>query len=112
MKTWILGLCAALFVAPLARAADEPPKAAPSQGNYVVIVGVGETADKTIQPRVTAEKDAKDPKAPGAPGRPSTNMSATYGAPDDLRPTTAKSGCGAPVKLPSATTSTAPYRST
>ena len=48
---------AALSMGIAARAADEPPKG--SQGSYVVIVGVSETADKTIQPRPTADGDAK-----------------------------------------------------
>jgi carboxyl-terminal processing protease len=48
---------AALFVGAAARAAEDPPKG--SQGSYVVIVGVSETADKTIQPRPTADADAK-----------------------------------------------------
>jgi len=48
---------AALLVGATARAADDPPK--PPKGSYVVIVGVSETADKTIQPRPTADVDAK-----------------------------------------------------
>ena len=48
---------AALLMGGAVRAADEPPKG--SQGSYVVIVGVSETADKTIQPRPTADADAK-----------------------------------------------------
>ncbi len=59
MSRWIVKLAAisASFLAGSASAADEAPK--PSQGSYVVIVGVSETADKTIQPRPTAATDAK-----------------------------------------------------
>lgn len=42
---------------PKAAKADDAPK--PSKGAYVVIVGVSDTADKTIQPRPTADADAK-----------------------------------------------------
>ena len=45
-------------------AADKPAAAAPAadkppQGPYVVVVGVSDTADPTIQPRPTADADAK-----------------------------------------------------
>lgn len=59
MFSWIFKLSAvsaALVLGTSAPAADDPPK--PSQGSYVVIVGVSETADKTIQPRPTADVDA------------------------------------------------------
>ncbi len=59
MSSWILKLAAisAAFLAGSASGADEAPK--PPQGSYVVIVGVSETADKTIQIRPTADVDAK-----------------------------------------------------
>ena len=60
MSPWFFKLAAvsaALAMVASAPAADDPPK--PSQGSYVVIVGVSETADKTIQPRPTADVDAK-----------------------------------------------------
>lgn len=37
--------------------ADDPPK--PSKGAYVLVIGVSDTADPTIQPRPTADADAK-----------------------------------------------------
>ena len=58
MSIRFLTLLAAFASAPLAlRAAEESPK--PAQGAYVLIVGIGETADKTITPRPTADADAK-----------------------------------------------------
>src|SRR5947207_2067847 len=48
---------AVLGLLPSARAAEEAAK--PSQGPYVLIVGIGETTDKTITPRPTAEADAR-----------------------------------------------------
>ena len=59
MSSWTLKLAAvsAAFLAGSASGADEAPK--PPQGPYVVIVGVSETADKTIQSRPTADVDAK-----------------------------------------------------
>ena len=54
--TLLLGALA--LASPALRAADEEvPKA--QQGPYVVIVGVAETADPTIQPRPSADADAK-----------------------------------------------------
>ena len=58
MRSSIFGMALLVGLAPLARAADEP-KATPSKGAYVVVVGGGETADPTIKPRTTAEGDAK-----------------------------------------------------
>ncbi|MCU0704361.1 MAG: S41 family peptidase [Fimbriiglobus sp.] len=37
--------------------ADDPPK--PSKGAYLLVIGVSDTADPTIQPRPTADADAK-----------------------------------------------------
>lgn len=91
MKTrvWVLGAVAALATmigAPRALAADPPANGADAkpQGPYAVIVGVGEFKDKAIQPRPTADADAKalhamltDPKYLGiAPGRAKLLLSA------------------------------------
>lgn len=60
MRLFTSGLLAlaATVLAPLAaRAADEAAK--PPQGAYVVLVGVSDTADPTIQPRPSADADAK-----------------------------------------------------
>ena len=59
MRSSILGLALVAALAPSARAADELPKDAPPKGAYVLVVGVGETADPAIKPRATAEADAK-----------------------------------------------------
>jgi carboxyl-terminal processing protease len=59
MFSWFFKLSAvsaALVMGSSAPAVDDLPKA--SQGSYVVIVGVSETTDKTIQPRPTADVDA------------------------------------------------------
>ena len=72
-RAWIPALLAALAAAPAAvRAADDAPAA--GQGPYVVLIGVGQFDDPAIQPRPTAEADAKafydlatDPKYMGVP---------------------------------------------
>jgi C-terminal peptidase prc len=74
-RQWPLGAVAAVaatFTGLAHVRADEPAK--PSAGPYVVIVGVGEFQDKAIQPRPTADADAKalydtltDPKFLGVP---------------------------------------------
>lgn len=58
MRSWILVAALAAALPAAGRAADEP-KDAPPKGNYVLVVGVNETADKVIKPRPTAEADAK-----------------------------------------------------
>src|SRR5262249_43431021 len=45
--------------APLLRADDPPTPAKTAQGPYVVLVGVGDYADKAISARPTADADAK-----------------------------------------------------
>jgi carboxyl-terminal processing protease len=64
MRTFLFSLAAmtAVLFAGFARAdekakADDPPK--PSQGAYVLVIGVSDTADPTIQPRPSADADAK-----------------------------------------------------
>ena len=61
MSPWMLKLTtvAATLLAGFSAFAVEEPPAKPPQGPYVVIVGVSDTADKTIQPRPTADGDAK-----------------------------------------------------
>lgn len=66
MRTFVFGLAAvaAALLGGVARAADDPKAkpaddAKPSQGAYVLIVGVSDTADPTIQPRPSADADAK-----------------------------------------------------
>ena len=54
-----LQMLAIILAAPFAaRAAEEAAK--PSQGPYVLIIGIGETADPTIEKRPTAEADARN----------------------------------------------------
>ena len=73
-RAWIAGLLTAAVAAGSARA-DVPP--GPSQGPYVVLVGVGQFTDPAIPARPTAEADARalykvftDPKyLSAAPGR-------------------------------------------
>lgn len=64
MRTFLFSLAAmtAVLFAGFARAdekakAEDPPK--PSQGAYVLVIGVSDTADPTIQPRPSADADAK-----------------------------------------------------
>lgn len=73
-RMWLLGFvaAAATLVAQSPGRADEP--AAKSGGPFVVLVGVGQFQDKTIDPRPTADADAKamydllvDPKYLGVP---------------------------------------------
>lgn len=84
------GLLAAVVAAAAASPvrADDPP-AAPKQGPYVVLVGVGQFDDKAIQPRPTAEADARalydlltDPKYLGVPADRAKLLTAT---PDEKR---------------------------
>jgi hypothetical protein len=70
-RVWLLGVVAAAVVGVAPVRADEPGKPA---GPFVVIVGAGEFLDKTIDPRPTADADAKalydvftDPKYLGVP---------------------------------------------
>lgn len=75
MRVVIAGLWMACFgwASGMLHGADEAaPK--PSQGTFVVLIGVGEFQDKAIQPRPTADADAKalydlfqDPKYLGVP---------------------------------------------
>ncbi len=61
MRFLLIGLAIATLVGS-ARADEpkaQPPAPAPSKGAYVVVVGVSDTADKTIQPRPSADADAK-----------------------------------------------------
>ena len=62
-RVWILGAVAALAMTvgltPRASAAQPAADAGKPQGPYVVVVGVGEFKDKAIQPRPTADADAK-----------------------------------------------------
>ena len=61
MRTLLFGLVAVAALGGSARA-DEPVKAPAdpaAKGAYVVIVGVSDTADKTILPRPSADADAK-----------------------------------------------------
>lgn len=65
MRTFVFGLAAvaAALLGGVARADDPKAKPAdeakPPQGAYVLIVGVSDTADPTIQPRPSADADAK-----------------------------------------------------
>jgi len=61
MRTWFASLLAvmATVCSTIATRAEEPVKAVGPQGPFVVIVGVSEFADKAIQPRPTADVDAK-----------------------------------------------------
>ncbi|QEL20198.1 S41 family peptidase [Limnoglobus roseus] len=89
MRHFLLSaVLAAALVAPAARAADEPPPK-PSQGRYAVLIGVGEFDDKAIQPRPTADADAKsmydllaDAKTVGIPEDRIALLTST---PDDKR---------------------------
>lgn len=79
----VASLAAALFAAP-ARGADKP-----SQGSYAVLIGVSEFDDKAIQPRPTADADAKamydlaaDAKAMNIPADRIVLLTST---PDDKR---------------------------
>jgi C-terminal peptidase prc len=63
MRTFLFALLAAAAVG-VVRADDPKPakpedQPKPSQGAYVLIVGVSDTADPTIQPRPSADADAK-----------------------------------------------------
>lgn len=63
MRTFLFALAAVAAFTGFARAddpkakPDDAPK--PSKGAYVVVIGVSDTADPTIQPRPTADADAK-----------------------------------------------------
>ena len=84
-----------LAVLPAATAfgrAEDAPADAPAQGPYVVLVGVGEYTDPAIQPRPTAEADARvmydlvtDPKYMGVPADRVALLTAT---PDAKRKST------------------------
>jgi C-terminal peptidase prc len=62
---WLVALAATSLAPPLYAQATPPPDTPPvaaeakSQGAYVVVVGVADTADPTIQPRPSADADAK-----------------------------------------------------
>jgi C-terminal peptidase prc len=79
-----LGLAVTAFAAAPAVAADPPAAAKPGQGPFVVMVGVGEYQDKAIQPRPTADADAKalydlfaDPRYLGVPADRRVLLTAT-----------------------------------
>lgn len=57
-RAWFIRLTAAVVVAVTGAGlrADEP---APPKGPFVVVVGVGQFADKAIEPRLTADADAR-----------------------------------------------------
>lgn len=64
MRTFLFSLAAVAAFLGAARADDPKPAKAddapkPSKGAYVLIIGVSDTADPTIQPRPTADADAK-----------------------------------------------------
>lgn len=63
MRTFLFALAAVAAFIGAARADDPKAKAEdapkPSKGAYVVVIGVSDTADPTIQPRPTADADAK-----------------------------------------------------
>jgi hypothetical protein len=89
-RVWLLGVvAAAVSVAGMAGPARADQPLAKPSGPFVVIVGVGQFADKAIHPRPTADADAKalydlltDPKYLGVkPDRAKLLLS----APDDKR---------------------------
>ena len=79
---------AASLLAPAVRA-QAPPAPKPSQGNYAVLIGVSQFDDKAIQPRPSADADAKamydlvaDAKAIGIPEQRIALLTST---PDEKR---------------------------
>ena len=56
-RLWLTALAATSMAGGVARAQDDP--VAPLKGTYVVVVGVGQFADPAIQPRPSAEADAR-----------------------------------------------------
>ncbi len=90
MRVWLAACAAALALTPGARADDAP--AAPPQGAYVVVVGVGAFADPAITARPTAEADARavyDVFADPAYGlAPAGRVVLLTGTPDDKRKST------------------------
>lgn len=73
-RVWAAGLLAAAFLGLQAPARADEPAAKPSAGPFVVLVGAGAYEDKAIDPRPTADADAKtlydvftDPQYLGVP---------------------------------------------